>query len=206
MTLRIDIIDRALIRVGALPLQTETARGASLRIAEYDGIVADLLSHPWSFGQRKRALTRLSGAPELHWAYRYALPTDMIGPPRAVFDSSDARVPFTDYELVASADATRPAELHTSAETVWLQYACNVAPQFWPAYFAEMAVLAVAAEFALSVREDVQLRDRLRREVHGDAQMPGAGGKLAEAKLKDAQGKPSARIGVSGNPLIDVRR
>lgn len=206
MVQRIDIIDRALIRVGALPLQTETARGASLRIAEYDGIVADLLSFPWSFAQRKRQLIRMALAPEMHWSYRYALPVDMIGPPRAVFDSADLRVPIVAFELLASSDPTRPGELHTDAEAVWMQYVCSVAPQFWPAYFQEAVVLAVAAEFALSVREDVALRDRLRREVHGDPQMPGVGGRMAEAKFKDAQGKPSPKLGVSGNPLIDVRR
>lgn len=200
MTTRIEIIDRALIRIGALPLQVETARGASQRIAEYADVVGGLMSHPWTFATRVRQLSQLSGTAQPHWTYRYALPADMIGAPRAVYESGDLQIPSQSFELRAAESDTRPGELLSSATAVWLRYTVNCAPQFWPAYFASLVVMALAAEFSLSVREDHPMRERLRREVYD------VGGMLERAKTLDAQAKPSPRLAISGNPLIDVRR
>lgn len=200
MTTRIEMINRAAGRIGASRLQSEAAAQAPARIDVYTGVVEDLLSrYPWSFAKIKRQLARLATVPAAHWLYLYQMPSDMLGLPRAVYDSAaEGAVPITAYEL-------SEAGLASSAEAVWMLYTVNAPPARWPGYFRELITLALAAEFALVLREDNALRNQLRRDCYGDAQMLGEGGLLAQAKNMDAQAQPSVVIPLAGNPLIDVR-
>jgi hypothetical protein len=200
MTTRINLINRAASRIGAGRLKDENAPGAEIRIGIYDGVVEDLLSrYPWTFARKKRQLARLAVQPDAHFTYLFQLPTDMIGLPRAVYDSPDERAkPVMAWEL-------GEAGLASSFEQVWALYTIKAPPQAWPGFFRELIVLAVAAEYALSIREDKSLRSELRNDVYGSAAALGESGMLAQAKNMDAQASPSPSIPVTGNPLITVR-
>lgn len=206
MTTRIEIIDDALVMIGAQPLQVETVRGADRRIREYRAVVTGLLTgYPWWFSVRVRKLNKIVGEKPAQWLYRFALPADMLGGPRAAYDRAPGN-PFHAWELVASEEPDRPGELHSDAEEVWLRYAADVAPQFWTGYFRVLVLAALKAQFALSVREDGVLAERLRKEAFGTPEERGAGGVAAQARAQDAQSKPSQSLTLGNNPLIDVRR
>lgn len=199
MTTRIALIDGALMRIGAEPLQVETAQGAETHIAVYDSVLRFIVSaHPWSFTTVTRRLSRLTAAPSQHWNYQYQMPTDMIGGPRAVFKVSDKRQPFHDYELVGSALATNEAE-------IWLQYQRLPEIVYWPGYFVELLTVALMAEYALSVREDAVLRERLRGDAFGSPQALGYGGLMGLARAHDGMSKPSPSLSEGESPLIDAR-
>jgi hypothetical protein len=119
MTTRLQIIQRAQARIGDDPIvnDDEDDPVADTHIAIYDSVRDDILSrYPWSFATVVRRLTRLSAVPGAHWPYYYQLPSEMLGAPRAVYNSGEVRLPYTRYELTEN-------RLATDAEEIWLRYA-----------------------------------------------------------------------------------
>lgn len=198
--LRIDIINRALVSIGARALQNEQASGGASRVLEYDTLIPSLLAcYPWSFASSVRQLARLTEPPAQHWRYQFQLPADRIGPPRAIFESKDQARAVQAFELTAD-------RVLTDASELWARYLANVQPGLWSPMFLELAVKALQAEYAFSVREDTALRSRLREEVYGPPSQPGIGGLLGRVRQMDAQSKPSQPVAGGRHPLIDVRR
>lgn len=199
MTTRADIINLALIELGATPMQSEDVPpGVSYR-RQYELHVGALVSsYPWSFQTRLAKLARLTAPAEVHWTFMFELPPNMAGAPRAVYPKADRRRPTTDYEI-------RGGRLYTDYPDIWLRYTHGLEPARWPAYFVALAVLVLKAQFALSVREDSALWRTLTQEAFGPPNMMGEGGKVGEARAIDSSGQPSGVIAVGGNPLVDVR-
>lgn len=199
MPTRLEIVQRAQARIGDEPLRAETDAGADTHLAIYDSVRDDLLTRfPWTWATITRRLTRLVTAPGAHWSYFYQLPSDMLGAPRAVYDRSDARIPFTGYELTEN-------RLATNAEEIWLRYAKRADPGLWPGYFVELLTIAVMAELAMSVREDRVMQAHLLERAFGPAHLNGEGGLFAHAAAIDTQARPSPIVAEGSNPLIDAR-
>lgn len=200
MQTRLEIIDAALERLGEEPLGDETAPGASTHLAVWRGVTGHILSvNPWSFNTVTRRLARLSETPPLFYAYQFALPSDMLGAPRAVYDRADEKTPYTKWEIL---DGT----LQADASDLWLKMDRQPSPAMWPGYFVELVTRALMAEFALSVREDPVLRDRLKQECFGTPSELSAGGLMGQAMTLDSQGKPSPKIQMGSDPFTSARR
>jgi hypothetical protein len=204
MPTRIDVINSCLVRIGSDPVADEQADGVDTHLSIFEDVTRYILAvYPWFFSTATRRLSRRVEAPAAHWKIAFELPTDMQGAPRAVFDRSDMRWPFTRYEL-------KGRELHTDATEIWLTYPkappTSGEPFFWPGWFEELVKVAIMAEFALSIREDPVLRERLRENAYGAPHENGQGGLMGQAMAQDAQAKASAVIAEGVQPLIDVRR
>jgi hypothetical protein len=198
-TTRIDLIDSSLMRIGAQPMQSESAPNAEQQLAIYDSITGYCLSaNPWSWNTVTRPLARLSEAPARYWSYQYELPEDRLGTPRAVFNAADCRLPFTGFEL-------DDGVLKTNAAAIWLRHDKRSQPIDWPGYFQELIQVALMAEFALSVREDRTLRDSLHQQAFGTPSEMRQGGLMGVAMGIDAQAKPSPVLNLGANPLIAAR-
>lgn len=199
MTTDIDIINLALIDLGAnAVLSLATPPGDAYAKQYQNHIGALVASYPWTFQTGFAQLSRLTAAPEAHWAYAFALPPDLAGAPRAVYPDKAVRTPTPDYEI-------RGAELLTNFPEIWLRYPRTLDPARWPGYFLALAVLVMKAQFALSVREDTALWRALKEEAFGSPAMMGEGGKAGEARIIDSSGNPSAVIAIGQNPLTAVR-
>jgi hypothetical protein len=200
MPTRLEFIQRAQARIGDEPILSEDDPGADTHIAIFEGVLEDLLSrHPWSFSAVTRRLTRLSEAPPAHWRYFYQLPADMIGAPRAAYERDDAPWPFTAWELTENRFAT-------NAEQVWLRYAKRPELVYLPGYFAELLTVAIMAQFALSIREDSPMHERLRQVAFGSGQLDNHGGLLEQCRTMNDQGQPSPVVAEGVNPLLEARR
>lgn len=196
---RIEIIDTALVALGAEPLQSESAAGSDTHIKTFDSIVGYCLTvNPWHWNTVTRQLPRLSEAPLRYWRYQYERPADMLGAPRAYYNSSTCRQPFTDVEL-------NDGTIQTNAEQLWLKHDKRSAPATWPAYFVTLIETALQARFALSIREDATLANLLEQRAFGTPQEMRRGGLMGVALDIDAQAKPSPKIGEGRNPLISAR-
>lgn len=201
MVTRIELIDRALLQIGAEPLKSEAAPGADTHLAIWNSVVEEILTaHTWSCSTFIRELNRRQAPPEVHWRYSFETPSDMFGSPKAVYDRSDCRVPFTGYELFGD------RELRTNAERIWIKFTKLVSPNFWPGYLRAVIELRLMAAFALSIREDKALRDQLWLDCYGTPSQMGRGGKMAAAIDLDDMAKPSPVLGEGENVLLDVRR
>lgn len=199
MTDRITMLNRALLRIGEVPLVSEADPGAPVHLAVYDSVLERMASHPWTFFKATRRLARLATAPGQLWTYAFQMPTDRLGPIRALYASADTtRRPTTAYDIVGD-------QIHSDEAELWASLLVASGPERWPGDFRECFTTALMAELALSVREDRVLHDRLWTKAFGTPQEMGLGGIYGAALSNDNQSTPSVVIGGGGNPLIDVR-
>jgi hypothetical protein len=197
----VTIANRAVARIGGIPIQSFDVPGPSGHIVPqtYNAVLDDLLGkYPWHFTKKKAALARLTDPPLIGWTYAFQLPSDRLAPPRAIYNASNDRRPFMDWEPEGD-------KILTDAEQLWASYQWRPDPNWWPTYFRELVILAVAAELAGALREDWNLRKSLRREVYGEEQYQGEGGQFGVCSALDAQSAPSDVIDGGRNPLTAVR-
>jgi hypothetical protein len=193
------MIDAALERLGEEPLGDESAPGASTHLAVWSGVTGFILAaNPWSFNTVTRQLARLTEPPQLYYRYQFTLPSDMLGAPRAVFDKADCREPYVRWEILNGT-------INADAEALWLRMDKQPDPARWPAYFVELIIRGLMSEFALSIREDAVLRDRLRGEAFGTSSELMMGGLMGAAMTLDSQGKPSQKIQMGRDPFTSAR-
>lgn len=200
MPTRLEMIDNALVRMGEEPLGDETAPGADTHLGVWFAVTGHILGvNPWSFNTVTRRLARLSEPPAMFYAYQFQLPADMLGAPRAVYDSATLKVPLTEWEILDGVLCANAADL-------WLKMDKQPEPARWPGYFVELVTRVMMSEFALSIREDPVLRERLRTECFGTASELGTGGLMGQAMTLDSQGKPSPKIQMGSDPFTSARR
>lgn len=198
---RVTIINRALARIGCLSIQSEASPGPAGKevLATYDAVLEDILSkYPWHFTKRFAALSRETATPPLGWTAQYILPPDRLALPRAYFDSATNDRPLLRFQLSGS-------RVFVQSEVLFAEYQAKIAPAEWPGYFRELMTLCCAAEYALEIREDPQLRQQLRRDAYGPPEYQGEGGQFKIAADLDAQAMPSQQPAAGANPLTDMR-
>lgn len=199
MVTRLEIIKRLQARIGDEPITAEDDAGADTHIAIYEDVQLDLLSrYPWQFNQVTRRLGRLTAVPDQHYEYYFQMPADMIGAPRAFFRDRECRHTLSNFQITENRVAA-------DAEEIYIKFNGLVPPAQWPGFFRELFNVAVMSEFALSIREDGVLSDRLRLRAFGTPAQLGEGGLFAQAKNMDAQSHSQVVLSEGSNPLIDVR-
>lgn len=197
----VDIINRSLARIGCLPIQSIAAPGpAGSQVKRtYEAVLEDLLSkYPWHFTKRFSGLSRLTQPPPLGWTSQFQLPSGRLALPRAYFESASSDRPTTRVQVAGP-------NVYAQTETLFAEWQALPAPIEWPGHFRELMTLALAAEYALEIREDPQLRNELRRDTYGTPQDQGAGGQFKVSSDLDAQSNPSPQPAGGRNPLTDIR-
>jgi hypothetical protein len=196
---RVGSINRALARAGCLTLtagETDHPSGPAILLL-YNTVLESLASsYPWQHFRTFGKLTRLPSS-DLAWDYRFSLPADKQALPYAVFDRSDCLTPFTVYEY-------RDNLLYTDASAIWVKYPRLVEPGLWPGYFMDLLTLNLAAEYALAIREDGQLRGALLVECFGPPEYHGQGGKFAFATAVDSQKTAGEQAGNGHDPFTSA--
>lgn len=198
---RVTMINRALSRIGCLPIQSEAAPGPAGTgvVFTYDAVLDDLLSkYPWHFTKKFAALSRLTAVPPLGWTSAFLLPPSRVALPRAYYDSATSDRPLTRFQVSTN-------EIYTQTTILFAEYQERPEPPYMPAYFRELLTLAAAAEYALEIREDPSLRRELRRNAYGAEEYQGEGGQFKVAADLDAQAGASLQPAGGSNPLTDIR-
>ncbi|WP_057464469.1 hypothetical protein [Pseudovibrio sp. POLY-S9] len=193
------IVNRACARVGLEPLQSLTddlpgGQGADLI---YKGLISFLLGHyPWSFARTTRQLSKLHGVTAFA-GYRnvFQLPPDRLGPPQKLTISPrDPDSTFTDF-------TPEEDKVHADVPELYALIPYFARPDMWSAAFMEAATLALAAELVMAIASREKKRDALRRDVYGTPQENMRGGLIGVAIQAEAQGTPSKKLKLRGNPL-----
>lgn len=196
----IDIVNRALSRIGALPISSLETPGAAGRIPAnvYNSVRDDILSkYPWQFTLRFAELSR-KGAAANQWTGEFHLPPDRLALPRAYYETAADERPVKRFQLFQTT-------VCTLTDTLFADYQVLPEAAHMPPYFVELLVLATAAELALSIREDRTLRDKLRTDAYGSELYQGEGGQFAVAATLDAQSGASPQIDAGHDPVSDAR-
>ena len=89
----------------------------------------------------------------------------------------------------------------TDCSELWAEYPVIPPVTHWPGYFKEVMIKACMLEFALSIREDRQLRNQLYTELYGDPRKPGELGYFSIATDMDSQAQPSFPADGGRNPV-----
>jgi len=133
MVNRIDICNRALTNIGCEPIESEEAQGSETVLLAYDAVLDLLLSiYPWSFNRFLRQLSPKEVPPRAHWKYRFAVPSDRVGPLTAIYACKDdvARdMPIKLFEYRGDND------LLADEPVLWVKYPGRPNPAAGPVIF-----------------------------------------------------------------------
>ncbi len=183
----IALCARALIKIGASPIQSFSDGTAESEIAEalYPHSRDALLSaYAWSFATAQVQLSQLAQAPIADYSYAYGLPNDFL---RALSAGNGARGRGLNYRLTGGA-------LHTNAPEVVLTYIFRPDEAAFPPYFDQALIARLAGEFTIPVTENTSRSETMLTIAERE---------FARARQIDAQQDTPGRI--ENFTLVDVR-
>jgi hypothetical protein len=197
----VSICSDALVMLGASVISSfdEGSPAATASARLYPDLRDTLLSrYAWSWSLKKVQISRLVTAPLNEWKYAYQLPGNMLTGVLAVFSSnSNAARPINyGWEIYGS-------QLFTNMEEVYIDYQESVQEAVMPPYFVRLLRVAVAAELALVITDQVQKMEYLRGIAFGSPGENGRGGLFREATNIDSRGQLTKSI--EDFSLIEVR-
>lgn len=197
---KLSICSDALIMLGAAPLSSFADGTDEAQIADrlYDDLLNTLLmQYPYSWSIKKVQLSRLVDDPINEWKYKYQLPGDILGNPKAVFESSAiGSPPLNNFEIYS-------AGLYTNYEQVWIDYQFSPQPSAFPPYFVRLLRTALAAEFAEPITDQITKADYFFKMAYGSPSENMRGGLTRVAMNIDGVDRPQQSI--NDFPLTDIR-
>ena len=197
---KLSICSDALIMLGATPLSSFATGTDEAQVADrlYDDVRDTILmQYPFSWTLKKVKLAQLADTPINEWKYKYQLPGDILGNPRAVFSTSAVGGnPVRDFEIYAGG-------LYTNLEQVWIDYQYRPEPATFPPYFVRLLKTALAAEFAEPVTDQITKAEYYHGKAYGSPAENMRGGLMRVAINIDGASQPSQNI--QEFPIADIR-
>ena len=183
MPSKIDIISNALVLVGHGPISSldpDQGAGATVGAALYKTHLDYMLSTTyWRFSMKQQSLNRLTAPPLNNWQFAFQLPTDLITLYRVD--------PRADYQLFENM-------LFTNQNEISADYSFRVDDTALPSYFVMAFQYKLAADFAISVTNDIQKNQLYEAKYTRE---------LALAMAADARNHPA--VAIVDQPFTDVR-
>lgn len=184
MSTAIQLCSRALVMIGANPITaldgSDTSTEATVAAQIYETAVADLLSRSrWRFAAKQALLSPTTGTALTRWDATFDLPAGVLVIHALTLGGK--RVEFDRY-----GDQIGAACLTTDAPVI--DYGYRVAESLWPSYFDAYVELHLAAIFAYSIANQLDLSDYLEKK---------AGRAFAFAKNQDGQGRTTKKLETS---------
>jgi len=197
---KLSICSEALIMLGAAPLSSFATGTDEAQVADrlYDDIRDTILmQYPFSWSVKKVKLGRLASTPINEWKYTYALPGDILGNPKAVFNvGAVGAQPVRDFEIYNLG-------LYTNYEEVWIDYQYRPAEAVFPPYFVRLLKTALAADFAEPVTDQLTKGDYYHQKAYGAPSENMRGGLLRVSINIDGADRPAQTI--HEFPISDIR-
>jgi hypothetical protein len=197
---KLSISSDALIMLGAAPLSSFSDGTDEAQVADrlYDDVRDTLImQYPYSWTIKKTKLSRLADAPVNEWKYKYALPGDILGNPKALFiNGGSGGRPARDFEIYSGG-------LYTNYEQVWIDYQFLPEPAIFPQYFTRLLKTALAAEFAEPITDQITKADYFHNRAYGAQTDNMRGGLVRVAINIDGADRPPQMI--EEFALTDVR-
>lgn len=169
----VEIVNRALIAIGADPILTLSQAGKNATTANriYPTVRDALLGeHPWKFATKRVILAPTTNTPAYGWSYEFQLPTDFIRV-QLVGEDEDTPEPF----LVES------DKILANTDSLYLKYTYRETNAgMYRSAFIEALAAKLAAELAVPLADDAGL---------AEGQLKLYSIKLSSARFADAQEK-----------------
>lgn len=197
---KLSICSDALIMLGASPLSSFSDGTDEAQVADrlYDDVRDTIImQYPYSWTIQKTKIARLADTPINEWKYKYQLPGDMLGNPKAVFNTSSVGAnSIRDFEIYS-------AGLFTNLEDVWIDYQYLPEPAEFPPYFVRLLKTALAAEFAEPITDQITKADYFHSKAYGAPSDNMRGGLVRVAINIDGADQPPKSI--QEFPISDIR-
>lgn len=201
-----DVASQALARLGEPSISSfdEDTESAEKVRQLYEPTILSLLGrYEWEFAStRKRLVQDGAISPANEWGKAFALPTqrtDLVGSPLRVYNSTQLRAPEVfDYEIEGR-------HILTNYDTIVIEYIRRVEEAFWPGYFEDLAVEALAARLALPVTENGAKEEWHTNKAFGPPSFNGEGGLFGIAMRADSRGSPTRSIIDADDPMAAAR-
>ncbi|MBS7545689.1 hypothetical protein [Ancylobacter oerskovii] len=195
----LKIVQMAAVRIGEeAPQSLDEIMGDDSVELVYNAVVDFCLDlHPWGFNIELRQLSKRAGvtSPILGFTHIYELPTDVVGDPLSVHaDLSRRNEAFTHWAMQGPA-------LLASVEPLYANFHVRPHPLRWPGAFREAVILAIAAELAMSMASNDDLRAQLRVNAYGNPSENFRGGAIGVAIRNQAFRTPAKALPVAHNPF-----
>ena len=185
---KFEIANRALLKLGANTLSSfEEATSQSTITAQiYESFVKSLLTRSnWHFAMKKQQLTKLAAVPINEWSFKYTIPVDVLKL-RAIWRSDQINVLSTDeYEIFETRN------LYSNHTSLWADYIYRIDESYWPYFFTEFVVSALAAQLAMPITRDPNVSQLFHAEAYGPPNDGLQGGLYGEAARQEAAQNPS---------------
>jgi hypothetical protein len=192
MTSAVSLASQALtlIRANAITSFTDGSNEADVVNIMYADFVKDILGrYPWSFAKKKISLTVDTTSPVNEWRYSHQMPTDCLRLIAIYASSAIGTKPVKDWERHGN-------YIHSDYATLWGEYIFDPGEAYWPGYFTQYAIYALAALIAMPVTDDPDLAAQMKRLAYGLDEDNERGGKFGVAASTDAQSTPPEEVGM----------
>ena len=188
------IANRALLLLGGngiVSFDDETTESNLVSQVYSDYIQFLLSTGSWRFAMKKQQLTQLDEDPINEWTYSYTLPSDFLKL-RSLFNSSQvgART-IIDYELYQN------RRVYTNETSLYADYLSYPDESYWPHYFVEFVINALAYQLAYPLTRDQNLQEYYKQQAFGSAAENWQGGLYAIASQADSASNPSEPLNLS---------
>jgi hypothetical protein len=159
MATRIEIINRALTKLGSDRLMSEADDNAASRAVEaiYDGTLETLLrSYRWSFAIKRAQLAQLTEEPVFGYQFMYQLPSDCI---RIDVVTNDVHLDWVDtqwesYRLPIPQYQVEGRKILTDMDTVYIRYGARMPdPTTYDEAFTEAFACKLAVELCETIKQ-----------------------------------------------------
>ncbi|MGQ0528078.1 MAG: hypothetical protein ACT4OY_08655 [Alphaproteobacteria bacterium] len=143
----IELCARALVKIGAAPIDSftdgtaESEIAASLFAPARDALLS---AYPWSFATAQAELEAEEDPPVADYDYAFALPEDFL---RALSAGTGGKGRGLNFRMAGGM-------LHANADSVILTYIYRPEESSFPPYFDQVLINRLAAEFTIPVTEN----------------------------------------------------
>lgn len=208
MSTDVAIASRALLFLGEKTI-TALDDGGSEKGEVVSGIyptVRDsmIAGYPWRFSMKKQQLSQDVTAPLSEWPYSYAMPADNItgGVQELRETAATLEPPYRRFEVYGS---TSGEKLYTDLTTAWLDYQFTPDEANWPAHFAHLMALALAAHMCDALTDSTTKAQFWWQTAFGPPSEENRGGYFRTARQIDARVSGDYGARLEQHDLINVR-
>lgn len=147
-----------------------------------------LTSHRWNFNTGKRQLVQLSIPPLNEWDFAYQLPTNRLGNPSALYNSTQpGTASVVDFEIQRD-------KLLTNARIMVIDYQFDLEEAAWPPDFLDFVTAALAARIGEAVTGQRTLAREWFEVAYGPPSAEGRGGLFQAVRNRDSQGAGTEEV------------
>lgn len=183
-----EIANRALLKLGAgtlVSFDDETPQADVVKSIYKSFVQSQLTKGNWHFATKKQQFTRLDETPINEWQYVFQIPADLLKL-RALYNSDQTGILSIDnFEIFQN------RILYSNQLVLYGDYITYTDESYWPYYFVDFIVAALAAEIAFPITRSQSTQQLHHQIAYGSPEQNDSGGLFGEAARQDSAMNPA---------------